>query len=110
LPDILEEHSKSFKDFGPYLNLVHGPIWYNLNQLPENVKGQVVTRLESISKEVVDSYMYSYHIPGIINYIKQGVPAGKNWAKFIEYTKLHDQYRGQDFATVYPEYAKIIGL
>jgi sulfatase maturation enzyme AslB (radical SAM superfamily) len=110
LPDILEEHSKSFSDFGPYLNLVHGPIWYNLNQLPEDVKGQVVTRLEAIPKEFVDSYMYSHHIPGIINYIKQGVPDSKNWEKFLEYTALHDQYRGQNFATVYPEYSKIIGL
>jgi hypothetical protein len=110
LPDILEEHSKNFKDFGPYLNLVHGPIWYNLNQLPVDVKNSVISKLESIPKDRVDAYMYNYHIPGIINYIKQGTPNSNNWAKFIEYTKLHDQYRGQNFATVYPEYSKIIGL
>ena len=110
LPDILEEHSKNFKDYGPYLNLVHGPIWYNLNQLPEDVKLKVVERLESIPKESVDHYMYSHHIPGVINYIKQGVPKEENWKKFIEYTHSHDAYRGQKFLEVYPEYAKIIGI
>lgn len=110
LPEILEEHSKNFRDFGPYLNLVHGPIWYNVTQMPADVKDHVVRRLESISREIVDPYMYDYHIPGVINYIKQGIPNEENWKKFIEYTKRHDEYRGQSFSTVYPEYAKIIGI
>jgi hypothetical protein len=110
LPDILEEHSKNFKDFGPYLNLVHGPIWYNLNQLPNDVKEKVVQRLESISKDTVDQYMHEFHLPGVINYIKQGKPNSDNWKKFIEYTKIHDEYREQNFSKVYPEYSKIIGF
>lgn len=110
LPDILKEHSENFKDFGPYLNLVHGPIWYNLNQMPDDVKSKVVERLESIPETMVDHYMYHHHLPGVINYIKQGKPNAENWKKFIEYTKTHDEYREQSFSKVYPEYSKIIGF
>ena len=110
LPDILKEHSENFKDFGPYLNLVHGPSWYNLTQLPENIKGKVIEKLESIPQNTVDHHMYNYHLPGVINYIKQGIPQVKNWEKFHEYTTIHDNYRGQNFSQVYPEYAKLIGI
>lgn len=110
LPEILEENFTNFRDFGPYLNLVHGPIWYNINQLPTEFKERVINRLTSITKDSVDGYMYDHHIPGIINYIKQGVPNSDNWKNFLEYTKNHDSYRGQDFSKVYPEYSKIIGF
>jgi organic radical activating enzyme len=108
LPDILEEHSKNFKDFGPYLNLVHGPIWYNLTQLPEKIKHTVIDRLESITSDIADPYMVENHIPGVVNYIKNGVPKKQNWDKFLKYTKTHDEYRNQKFEDTFPEYAKII--
>jgi len=109
LPRILEEHQKNFKDFGPYLNLVHGPIQYNLGQLPADIKEYVVGILESIPKDTVDQYMYEQHIPGIINFIKNGVPNPASWERFKERTRVHDQYRKQNFADTYPEYAKVIG-
>lgn len=108
LPEILKVHSEEFKDFGPYLNLVHGPIWYNVNQLPENVKYQVIEKLETIDDKIADQHMLNYHIPGIINYIKQGKPNEENWKNFLYYTRVHDEYRKQNFAEVFPEYAKII--
>jgi MoaA/NifB/PqqE/SkfB family radical SAM enzyme len=110
LPEILEEHAKHFKDFGPYLNLVHGPIWYNVAQLPPNIKTEVVERLESIPRDSVDTYMYDYHIPGIINFIKQGESTPGVWEQFKERTKTHDEYRNEKFSDVYPEYAKLIGI
>ena len=109
LPRILKEHQTNFKEFGPYLNLVHGPIQYNLGQLPLNIKEYVIDILQSIPKEDVDGYMYEYHIPGIINFIKNGVADPKTWEHFKEKTKVHDIYREQNFADVYPEYAKVIG-
>jgi hypothetical protein len=109
LPRILEEHQKNFKEFGPYLNLVHGPIQYNLGQLPTDIKEYVVGVLESIPKDSVDGYMYDHHIPGIVNFIKNGVAEPSVWERFKEKTKIHDTYREQNFADVYPEYAKVIG-
>jgi MoaA/NifB/PqqE/SkfB family radical SAM enzyme len=108
LPAILEEHNKNFKEFGPYLNLVHGPIQYNLTQLPDDAKDYVVKLLQAIPKDHVDGYMYDYHLPGIVNFIKNGTYNKANWGKFNEHVKTHDQYREQDFAKLYPEYAKVI--
>jgi hypothetical protein len=108
LPALLKEHNKNFKEFGPYLNLVHGPIQYNLTQLPDNIKPYVVDILKSISQEDVDGYMYEHHIPGIINFINNGTANPLNWEKFKQHIKTHDEYREQNFAMVYPEYAKAI--
>jgi MoaA/NifB/PqqE/SkfB family radical SAM enzyme len=109
LPRLLEEHSKYFKSFGPYLNLVHGPRHYNLTELPEEIKPYVIDLLTNIPKEHTDSYMHEYHIPGIINYIKNGKPNPAEWEKFKQTTKTHDTYRKQNFSDVFPEYAKVIG-
>lgn len=109
LPDILTYHKQNFPQFGPYLNLVHGPIWYNLNQMPERYKGYVIDRLQGIDSSMADPWMLEHHIPGIVNYIKNGQPQESNWQKFLEYTRTHDEYRNQRFNTVFPEFAKVIG-
>jgi organic radical activating enzyme len=109
LPRLLEEHSKHFKSFGPYLNLVHGPAHFNLTIMPDNVKKEIISLLESIPLENTDGYMHNHHIPGIINFIKNGKPDLKLWEKFILETKTHDNYRNQDFAKVFPNYADLIG-
>ena len=106
---MLEEHSKYFKSFGPYLNLVHGPRHYNLTELPEEIKPYVINLLKNIPKEHTDHYMHEHHIPGIINYIKNGKSTPGEWNKFKQITKTHDGYRQQNFADVFPEYAKVIG-
>lgn len=108
LPSILQEHKKNFSQFGPYLNLVHGPSWYNLNQLPDQYKSYVIEKLNGIDSTIADPWMLDYHIPGIINYIKNGQFNPINWQKFLEYTRIHDSYRGQNFASVFPEFAKVI--
>jgi MoaA/NifB/PqqE/SkfB family radical SAM enzyme len=108
LPRLLKEHSKHFTEFGPYLNLVHGPRHFNLGQLPPDIKQYVVDLLESIPREHTDGYMYDYHLPGIVNFIKNGVATKGTWDKFKQVTKTHDEYRKQNFADVFPEYAKAI--
>jgi organic radical activating enzyme len=109
LPRLLEEHYKNFKSFGPYLNLVHGPIYFNLSKMPDHVKDYVIPLLESIPKEHVDSYMYDHHIPGIIQYIKNGTPDIDLWYQFKRKIATHDKYRNQNFSDIFPEYAKVIG-
>lgn len=109
LPRVLEAHSQKFKHFGPYLNLVHGPVYYNLNQIPEKHKQFVYDTILSIPKEHTDTWMLEHHIPGILNYIKNGNPNSSNWNLFFEKTKIHDVYREQNFREIYPEFAKEIG-
>jgi hypothetical protein len=77
--------------------------------MPDNVKKEIISLLESIPLENTDGYMHTHHIPGIINFIKNGKPDLKLWDKFILETKTHDKYRNQDFAKVFPNYADLIG-
>lgn len=107
LPEILEEHYNNWQHFGAYLNLVHFPNHFNLSQLPANVRDIVVERLESIPKH--HEVMWWHYLPGVINFIKNGDGQGLLWNEFKKRIKLHDDYRGQKFEEVFPEYAKAIG-
>lgn len=105
LPDILKVYEENYKDFGIFLNLVHGPAWYNINMLPNNVKDEVIQRLESIPK---DYYVWQNYLPGVIQYIKNGKPNSELWKQSLKEIKWTDIYRQQSFKKVYPEYYKII--
>ena len=107
LPELLDEFYKTYSpDFGIYLNLVHGPIYYNISKLPNNIKTKVIENLENISQEYSD--LWYHYLPGIINFIKNGNPDDQVWNLFKSTTILHDDYRNQKFEDIFPEYARII--
>jgi hypothetical protein len=108
VPEILEEHRNNFSNFGSYLNLVHWPNYFNLNIMPDDVKVKVIDRLESIPK--YHDMMWYHHIPGVINFIRNGTYNQQLWNEFLTKIKTHDMYRGQDFSKTFPEYAKVIGI
>ena len=109
LPNILDEFYKVYaNDFGIYLNLVHGPIWFNISKLEPAVKEIVLERLEAIPKEY--QQVWWHYLPGIINFIKNGEYDESVWKDFKYKLITHDDYRGHNFATYFPEYAKIVGF
>jgi MoaA/NifB/PqqE/SkfB family radical SAM enzyme len=108
LPELLEYHKEHFNFYGAYLNLVHWPSHFNLSKLPDNVKEIIIDRLETIPKH--HEQMWHQHIPGVINFIKNGTPDKQLWEEFKKRLTLHDDYRGQDFSKTFSEYAKAIGL
>jgi hypothetical protein len=109
LPDLLDEFYKTYaNDFGIYLNLVHGPIHYNISKFPPDIREKVIARLEQIPKEYEN--IWWHYLPGIINFIKGGEYKEDVWNKLKATTKKHDNYRKQDFAETFPEFAKIIGI
>jgi MoaA/NifB/PqqE/SkfB family radical SAM enzyme len=105
LPEILDEYHRSFQDFGVYLNLVHGPIHYNLGKLPPGVKSAVVDELENIPKEYKNVW---HQIPGVIGFIQNGNYDANIWKSFLHTIKKHDEYRKQDFTQIFKEYHEII--
>jgi MoaA/NifB/PqqE/SkfB family radical SAM enzyme len=105
LPEILDEYHENFQDFGCYLNLVHGPIYFNISKLPPAVRTHVIDRLEKISRDYKDVW---YHLPGIIGFIQNGTYEDSVWKKFLSTVVKHDQYRSQDFAKTFKEYNDII--
>lgn len=108
IENILKEHNKNFSSFGAYLNLVHYPKHFSLNFMPDDIKIKVIERLKSIPQYYEN--MWYNHIPGVINFIKNGSYDHDLWEEFKQKIKLHDIYRKQDFSIVFPEYAKLIGI
>jgi MoaA/NifB/PqqE/SkfB family radical SAM enzyme len=108
LPELLDEFYKTYaNDFGIYINLVHGPIHYNISKFPLDIREKVIERLEQIPKEYEN--IWWHYLPGIINFIKSGEYEENVWNKFIATTIIHDNYRNQDFKKTFPAFAKIIG-
>jgi sulfatase maturation enzyme AslB (radical SAM superfamily) len=107
LPEQLDVFYKDFSHFGLYLNLVHGPKYFNISYMPDDVKEKLVAKLESINP---DYLVWQNFLPGVISFIKAGKYDEYRWKQFKEKIKLHDAYRKQDFATTFPEWAEIIGF
>lgn len=105
LPETIEEYMKSFQDFGIYLNLVHGPLHFNISKLPNEVKHIVIDKIETVPKEYES---VRHQLPGITGFIKNGHYDSKTWDEFLFVIKKHDVYRGQEFEKTFKEYSEII--
>lgn len=105
LPETLDEYYKNYSDFGMYLNLVHGPIHFNVGKIPDKLKTIVIEKLNAIPQSYKSAW---YQLPGIIGFIQNGKYESKEWNKFLEIIKKHDEYRGQDFYTTFKEYSDLI--
>lgn len=109
LPVLIDEFYKNYSnDFGIYLNLVHGPIWYNISKIEPSVREKVVKKLNGISKR--HDQLWSHYLRGIINFINNGMYEEHVWEEFLRKTRVHDAYRRQNFKEVFPEYADVIKL
>jgi len=107
LPELLDTFYKEFNHFGIYLNLVHGPKYFNISYMPDDVKEKLIAKLEAIDKDYI---VWQNFLPGVINFIKVGKYDPYHWNKFKEKIKIHDDYRGQNFTKTFPEWAEIIGF
>jgi len=106
LKEILDFYYANYaKDFGLYLNLVHGPKHFNISTLPEDIKEFVLNEINSIPENYESA---KHQIPGIAGFIENGVSDIVNWNLFSHHIKKHDEYRKQNFSQTFPEYHKIL--
>lgn len=103
--EIVNEAYKNYRDFGLYLNLIHGPPYYNIQCIPDEHKQAIIDKIISIP----ESHQVSWYLNGIIEFLKAGKFNQFVWDKFIEHTRTHDRYRNQNYADTFPEFAKMIG-
>jgi MoaA/NifB/PqqE/SkfB family radical SAM enzyme len=109
LPVLLEEFYKTYgNDFGLYLNLVHGPIHFNISKLHPDARKKVLEKLKNIDTKFSD--VWYHYLPGIINFIELGEYDPDVWEQFKTAVVVHDNYRGQKFSETFPEFAQIVGL
>jgi len=104
LPETVEEYYKNYSDFGIYLNLVHGPVHFNVSKIPNDIKPKVIEKLETIPRGFGSVW---YQLPGIIGFINNGQFQESTWKDFEFYINKHDDYRHQEFAKTFKEYYEL---
>lgn len=98
LPEMLAEFKSLGLDY--FLNLISGPPYYNVKNLLDGVKQEIVRRLEDM--EISDDI----HVKSIINLLK--MDAADEWESFKFWTRASDEYREEKFADTFPEYYELI--
>lgn len=89
---------REFAEWAPvdvYWNMLHGPEYYSIRNLPENVKDIIADKIDR--QDVID-YMYAgEHSKGL-------------WEDFVKTTKQIDIIRNENFSTVFPELSQLINI
>jgi radical SAM protein with 4Fe4S-binding SPASM domain len=97
LPEIIKEFDSLGLDW--FLNIVTHPKYYDIKNLPEPVKEEVIKKLLTIKNQK--------EITPIINILK--LPSeSEPWQQFKFWTKEKDEYRGEAFKNVFPEFYNLI--
>lgn len=80
----------------PYMNLLNHPHCLNIRVLPDNLKKQVLQKLQ----------MHGQHsaVVAVANYLQGESWTQKYFSQFKKYTLKLDQMRGQNFLDVCPEF------
>ncbi|MCJ8277767.1 MAG: hypothetical protein HRT44_10390, partial [Bdellovibrionales bacterium] len=82
--------------FDYWYNILHGPEWFCLNQLPEKIKEAVTIQIRDIPlTEPLISFMNTE-------------PKNKLFAEFGNNIKKSDLYRGESFSKTFPEFFQLI--
>jgi sulfatase maturation enzyme AslB (radical SAM superfamily) len=103
IPDIL----KYGKEVGinVYLNLVHFPLYYNIQNIPEPLK-------EIIEQHLFDACKVGdpnrFWLDSIVGFMKQKPCDQKLWEEFVSQTAIHDTYRNESYEKTFPEFYSII--
>jgi len=84
-----------------YLNLVHGPQHFNVGKMPDSIKEEVISHLETIPKEYEQLW---YQLPGIIGFIRNGTHNPDLWKTLGHLIVKHDGYREQDFKEIFRDF------
>ena len=85
-----------FKGWDIYLNMVHGPPEYNISNIPEDIK-KVITEKIGIKEKYQP----------VLEFMNSKI-SNFNFQSFIDKTKQHDNYRGENYNAVFPEFSDVL--
>jgi hypothetical protein len=85
-----------FKGWDIYLNMVHGPAEYNISNIPEDIKKAITEKIG-----VKEKYQ------PVLDFMNSKT-SNFNFQSFIDKTKQHDNYRGENYTIVFPEFSKVL--
>ena len=103
IPEILD-YGKEL-GINVYLNLVHFPDYYNIQNIPESVKSIIEQHLLNYPS---DTDSNKFWIDSIIGFMKQKQHNPEVWKEFVLRTNIHDKYRQESYKETFPEFYKII--
>lgn len=85
-----------FKGWDIYLNMVHGPPEYNISNIPEDIK-KVITEKIGIKEKYQP----------VLDFMNSKI-SNFNFQSFIDKTKQHDDYRGENYNVIFPEFSDVL--
>lgn len=85
-----------FTGWDIYLNMVHGPPEYNISNIPENIK-KVITEKIGVKEKYQP----------VLDFMNSKI-SNFNFQSFIDKTKQHDNYRGENYTDVFPEFSEVL--
>lgn len=108
LDEFLELIFTKFPKFDMTLNLVHYHPYYQICNLPSELKKVVVDKLENLKKKFPDKRVVQ-NFPSIIEFMmKDG--SDDELSKFKKDIDFYDSIRSQKFSDIYPEYSQLLGF
>lgn len=88
-----------FFDIPIHYNMVFQPEHMSPKVLPKNIKNIITEKFEGSQPEYVTK---------TLNFMNGEQYSDEKWEQFIHTTKFSDEYRGENFAKVFPEFYEII--
>ena len=109
LPETLEYfYNNVSPSTGLYLNLVHGPKYFNIQYLHDDLKDVVRERLSKLKQNSLVTDNAASQIDGIINFMNNGKFDKITWDNFKKNIDTHDTYRKENYYETFPEFGELI--
>ena len=109
LPETLEFFFKNIrKRTGLYLNLVHGPLYYNVQYLKNDIKDIIRERLKLLKQQSWISDSAAEQVDGIINFMNVDNYKNEVWEELRQKINVHDDYRKENYYETFPEMGELI--
>lgn len=88
-----------------YVNFLHGPPYYNVRNIREDVKQKIVDKYAKYEPRNVQT---QENLQKVLSFMKGHISTKGHWDEFINYTKAKDEYREENFSLTFPEWNGVI--
>lgn len=103
IPELIDYIQKEVK-LGYYINFLHGPEYYNIRNIKQNIKEDITNKYSKIK----NIFPMVNDLNKILSYMNNYISCSGPWQEFIQKTKAKDEYRKESFSEVFPEWHSII--
>ena len=105
IDEIIKECEENWEHLGYryYLNLVHYPAYWNIQNIPDETKKKISDHLTKFNKGM-STDMYQ----SIIKFMMQGTSNPKEWESFKYNVSLQNKTRNEDWSAINKDYGKLL--